>query len=96
MTMPGTLAKHRRLLTTALAASAVAAVVLTTSRFPDPVGAGSPGAAAATATALVPAHAWVARQAETPRPRIDPAAGRSGVILYLLMEAARPQPLFTR
>jgi len=95
MTMPRTFAKHRRLLTTALAASAVAAVVLTASGFPDRVGPGSP-AAAATATALSPARVWVAHTAETPRPRVDADTGRSGVILYFLMEAARPQPLFAR
>src|SRR5579859_1895435 len=39
MTMPPPHAKHRRLFSSALAASAVAAVVLIVSGLPDPVGA---------------------------------------------------------
>ena len=95
MTMPRH-PPHRHLLSAALGASVAAAVVLTTSGFPDRIAAGSPGAAAATATALVPADIRVVRRTEAPRPRTDAATERSGVLLYFLMEAARPQPLFAR
>jgi hypothetical protein len=95
-TTPGALAKHRRLLSTALVASAVAAVVLVVSGFPDRLGAGSTAATAATATALVPVHVRVARKVEALPLRLDPSAGRSGILLYFLMEAARPQSGFGR
>ncbi len=93
MTIPAALAKHRRLLSSALAASAVAALVLIASGLPDRVGAGAPSAAAATTTALAPARVRLTRNSPPP-PRTDPAAGRSGVVLYFLIEAARPQSLF--
>jgi len=95
MTMPPPLAKHRRLFSSALAASAVAAVVLIASGLPDPVGAGPRSAVAATTTALAPAQVRVTRKTSPP-PRIDPTAGRSGVVLYFLIEAARPQGMFGR
>jgi len=94
--MPGTLAKHRRILSTALAASLVAALVLIASGFPDRIGPGARRAAAAPATALVPARVRMVRQPATSPHAIDPASDRSGIILYFLMEAARPQPLFAR
>ena len=87
--------KHRRLFPTALAASTVAAVVLIASGLPDPGGAGARGAAAATTTALAPAQVRVTRKISSPA-HIDPTAGRSGVLLYFLIEAARPQGMFGR
>ena len=102
MIMPGALASRRRLLSVALVAAAAAAVLLTSGGFPGG-SEGNPangpatvsGVAAATATAPVPAHLRDRRTGDVPSPATGSAsADRRGAILYFLMEAARPQPMF--
>jgi hypothetical protein len=100
MTMLGARATRRRPFAIAISVMA-AAVVLTSSGSldgirGDPAGPPLSAAAAATTTALVPARVPVHRRAEAP-PRVDPSvADRSGVLLYFLIEATRPQALFAR
>ena len=104
MILPGALASHRRLFSVALGAAATAAVVLTSVGYPGG-SEGNPangpatvtGAAAATVTAPVPAHLRNRRTGDVPLPDTDSAsADRRGVILYFLMAASRPQPMFAR
>jgi len=93
----GALATHGRLWSAALMSAAAAAVVLTSGGSPGSQGtppaglATMSGAAAVTAPAPVPAR----HASDAPAHAIRSlGANRHGVILYFLMEAAQPQPMF--
>jgi hypothetical protein len=94
---------HRRILAAALAAAAAATIALT-SGYPGSGGwlrskapAAVNGAEAATASAPVPAPAPARRKSDAPAPAMSSTlSDQRGVLWYLLMEAARPQPLFAR
>lgn len=89
MRIPRAFANRRRLLTAALAV----AVGLATGGFSNGIGDDQ----AATPTATLPTHRVDPRRTEPSPARINPAiAEKPGVLLYFLMEAARPQPLFAR
>jgi hypothetical protein len=104
MIMPGALPSHRRLLSLAVVVAAAAAVALTSGGFPggsEGNAANGPatvsGAVAAPATTPVSAHLRKHRNGDAPLPAMDSAsADRRGAVLYFLMEASRPQPMFAR
>ena len=102
MIMPGALASHQRLFSVALVVAGAAVVALTSGGFPggsegDPANGPATISTAMTATATTPVPARLRhhRDGDVPPPGTGSAsADRRGAILYFLMEAARPQPMF--
>ena len=88
---------HRRILPAALAAAAAATIALSDGWLPSKAPAAGNGAEAATVSALLPAPAPARRKRDAPAPATNSTVSdQRGVVLYLLIEAARPQPLFAR
>jgi hypothetical protein len=101
MLLLGTRPTDRGILAATLAIAAAATMALA-SGYPESAGwllSGAPaaidGAEAATASAPVPAPARRKRDAHAPA-TTSTVGDQRGVVLYLLIEAAHPQPLFAR
>ena len=81
-------------------AVAGAAIMALTSGYPDSVGrllSDAPQAVTGAEAATAPAPHPARRKSDAPVPAMTSTAGdQRRVILYFLMEAARPQPLFGR
>ncbi|HXA69517.1 MAG TPA: hypothetical protein VNW24_03645 [Stellaceae bacterium] len=79
-------------------AVAGAAIIALTSGYPDSIGrllSDAPMAVTGAEAATTPAPA--SRNRRSPAPTASPTFGdERGVALYLLIESARPQPLFAR
>ncbi len=81
-------------------AVAGAAIMALTSGYPDSVGrplSDAPAAVTGAEAATAPAPAPARRKTDAPAPGMTSTAGdQRAVVLYLLIESARPQPQFGR